>query len=58
MWWVIGGVILLVLVVFMSMFNRGADVKRKGGYLNMLEDEEQIKAVSKIGQNEKRDEHS
>jgi len=50
MWWIIGGVLLLVLFVVAYLFIRGADVKRSGGYLKDVVDEEQVKAVRKINQ--------
>ncbi len=45
MWWIIGGVLLLVLFIVAYLFIRGANVKQKKGYLRSLENEEQIKAV-------------
>ena len=47
MWWIIGGVILL-LFVFIYLFMRGADLKNRNEKYKAELDDEQKKIVSKM----------
>ena len=46
------GIVAIVLVVFVLIFmfllNRGGDMRKHSDYIAMIEDEDQVKAVKKI----------
>ena len=52
-WWIIGIALFILCAVVLVMLNRGADVKKRGDYLSMVEDDEQEKAMSKLRRDSK-----
>ena len=45
MWWIIG---IVVLVVLVFLYVRGADMRKRSDYARQVDDEEQLKAIQKM----------
>ena len=45
MWWIIG---IVILVVLLFLYVRGADMRKRSDYIRQIDDEEQLKAIQKM----------
>ena len=45
MWWIVG---IVILVVLLFLYVRGADMRKRSDYARQVDDEEQLKAIQKI----------